>query len=76
MWHMEVPKLGIELELYLLTYTTATETWDPSPVCDLHHNSQQHQILINPLSKARDRTRVLMDASQIRFRWAMTGTPA
>ena len=36
------------------------------PVWDLHHNSQQCQIL-NPLSGARDRTCVLMDASQIRF---------
>ena len=32
---------------------TATATWDPSLVCELHHNSGQHQIL-NPLSKAKD----------------------
>uniref|UniRef100_A0A8D1KYM2 Catenin alpha-3 n=1 Tax=Sus scrofa TaxID=9823 RepID=A0A8D1KYM2_PIG len=31
-----------------------------SCICDLHHNSQQLQIL-NPLSEARDRTCVLMD---------------
>jgi len=30
----------------------------------LHHSSQQYQIL-NPLSEARDRTCILMDASQI-----------
>ena len=30
------------------------------------HSSQQHQTH-NPLSKARDRTYVLMDTSQIRF---------
>ena len=35
---------------------------------------QQYQIL-NPLSKARDWTYVLMDISQIRFCWAMMGTP-
>ena len=29
-----------------------------------------------PLSKARDQTCVLMNASQIRFLWARTGTPA
>ena len=42
--------------------------------CDLHHSSWQCQIL-NPLSKARDWTCVLMEASQIHFLWAMTGTP-
>ena len=26
-WHMEVPRLGAELELQLLDYTTATATW-------------------------------------------------
>ena len=35
---------------------------------------QRRQIL-NTLSKARDRTCVLRDASQTRFHWAMTGTP-
>ena len=35
---------------------------------------QQCQIL-NPLYKARDRTCVLMDPTQIRFRWTMTWTP-
>ena len=30
----------------------------------LHHSSQQHQIL-NPLSRAKDQTCVLLDASQI-----------
>ena len=39
---------------------------DPSHVCNLHHSSQQHQIL-NTLSKARDQTCVLMDASHICF---------
>ena len=33
---------------------------------DLHHNSLKCQVL-NPLSKARDRTSVFMDASQICF---------
>ena len=39
-----------------------------------HHNSQQCQIL-NPLSKARDRTCVVMDASQIHFHLGTVGTP-
>ena len=41
---------------------TATATPDLSHVYDLHHSSQQHQML-NPLSKARDGTCVLMDAN-------------
>ena len=28
MQHMEVPRLGVELELQLLAYTTATAMWD------------------------------------------------
>ena len=58
MWHMEVSRLGVKLELQLPAYTTATATWDLSFICDLHHSSQQGQIL-NPLSEARDRTRKL-----------------
>ena len=41
MWHMEVPRLGVESELQLPAYTTAT--WDPSHICDLHRSSWQHQ---------------------------------
>ena len=58
----------------LLAYTTATATWDLSCIYDLHHSSRQRQIL-NPLSEAGDQTYVLMDASQIRFRWDGTATP-
>ena len=42
----------------------ATATPDPSHVCDLHHSSYQCRIL-NPPSKVRDQTRVLMDTSRI-----------
>ena len=73
-WHMEVLRLGVKLELQLLAYTTATATPDLSRVCDLHHSSWQHQIL-NPLSKARDRTCVLMGISQICFPWARMRIP-
>ena len=37
--HMEVPRLGVKLELQLPTCATATATSDPSCVCDLHHSS-------------------------------------
>ena len=36
------------------------------PVCDIQHSSRQHRIL-NPLSKARDRTCILMVTSQVRY---------
>ena len=55
---MEVSRLGVELELQLPAYTTAIAMPDPSRVCDLHHSSQQCWIL-NPLSRARDGTRIL-----------------
>ena len=51
--HTEVPRLGIELELKLLAYAIATAMQDLNPVFDLHHSSQQGQIL-KPLCKARD----------------------
>ena len=62
--HMEVPRLGVELKIHLPAYTTATATWDPSSICDLHHSPQQRRSL-NPLNKARDGTCILMDGSQI-----------
>ena len=36
----------------------------PSHICDLHHSLQQRQIL-NPLSKARNQTHILIDTSWI-----------
>ena len=43
LWHMEVPRLGVKLELQPLAYTTgpATAMQDPSLICDLHHSSWQ-----------------------------------
>ena len=47
--------------------------WNPSHICNLHHSSRQYWIL-NPLSKARDWTWVLIDTNQIRFCGATIGT--
>ena len=52
---MEVPRLGVEWELQLPAYATATATQDLSCICDLYHSSWQCQIL-NPLNEARDST--------------------
>ena len=65
LWHMEVPRLGVESELQLLAYTTATARRDPSHIYNLHHSSWQRRIL-NPLSEARDRTCNLVVPSQSR----------
>ena len=68
---MEVPMLGVELELHLPTYTTATAMQDLSHICDLHHSSEQCQIL-NPQSEARSCNLVV--TSRISFCCATTGT--
>ena len=62
---MEVPRLEVKLELLLLAYATATAMQDVSHVCDLHHSSQQRQML-NSLRKARDQNQNLMVTSWIR----------
>ena len=36
LWHMEVPRLGVESKLQLLAYATATTMPDPNHVRDLH----------------------------------------
>ena len=56
----EVPRLGVELELQLPAYTTATATLDLSRICNVHHSSWQCRTL-NPLSKARDQAGILVD---------------
>ena len=61
---MEVPRLGIESELQLLAYTTATATWDPSHIFD-YATAHGNATSFNPLIEARDRTRILMDPSRV-----------
>ena len=64
--NMEVPRLGVKLELQLPAYPTATATRDQSLIFDLHHSSWQCWIL-NPVSEARGQTSILMNTSQVRF---------
>ena len=60
--HVEVPTLGVESELQMPAYTTVRAMWEMSWVCDLHlHHSSQQCWMLDPLRKARDRTRVLRD---------------
>ena len=69
---MEIPRLGAESELQVLAYTTVAR--DLSCICDLHHSSQQCQIL-NPLSEAGDQTHNLMVPSYICLHCTTMGTP-
>ena len=64
LWHMEISRLGVKLELPLPVTATATAIQDLSPVSNLHHSSRQ-RLILNALSEARDQTCVLMDASQV-----------
>ena len=74
LWHIDVPRLGVESELRLLTAAAATATRDLSHFCNLHHSWKQHQIP-NPMSEGGDQTHILMDTSRICFCSATTGTP-
>ena len=55
MEHTKLPRLGVESELQLPAYTTATATQDLSHIYNLHHSSWQCRIF-NPPSEARDQT--------------------
>ena len=72
--HMEVARLGVESELYLPAYTTATAMPDPNRVCDPNHSSPQCR-LPDLLSEARDQTRILTDTSRTRFCCTTIGAP-
>ena len=65
-WHVEVPRLRVELQLQLQASIMATAMSDLSYVCDLHHSSQQHQVL-NSLSEVRDGIHVLMNPHRVLY---------
>ena len=59
---MEVPRIGVKV----LAYASGTAMPDRSYICKLHHSSRQRCVL-NPLSRARDQTHILMDTKQDLF---------
>ena len=63
---MEVPRLGVKLELQLLAYAMATAIVmrDLSHICDLYCNLWQCRIL-NLLNKSRNQTCILMDTGPV-----------
>ena len=56
-----------------LRHSHSNMVMQPSCFCNLHHNSQQCWIP-NPLSKARDWTRIFVDTSRACYRWTTMGT--
>ena len=62
--HMEVPRVGVELDLQLPAYTTAIAAQYLSRICELQHSLWQRWIL-NSLMKARDGTCIFMDTSWV-----------
>ena len=71
---MEVPRLGVQLELQLPAYNTATS--DLRATSATYTTVRGNVLILNPLSEARDGTRNLMVLSRIRFPCAMMGTPS
>jgi len=61
---MEVPRLGVEVELQLLAYTTTTTMPDLSHICSLHTAHGNARSLTHCMG-ARDQTYILMDTSEI-----------
>ena len=61
--HMEVPRLGVELELQLLAYSTG-QFWTASATYTTAHSNAGY--LLNPLSKHKDWTSTFTDTSQVR----------
>ena len=65
---MEVPRLGVELELAAASlhhsHTNAGSGATSITYTTVHGSSRQHPIL-NPLFKIRDRTNILMNNSRV-----------
>ena len=63
---MEFRRIRVELELQLPACTTAIAMAIPDwkCICDLRHSLQQWWIL-NPLSEAKDKSRILMDSGWV-----------
>ena len=63
---MEVPRLEVGWELQLQATVTATAMPDLT-MSAIYTTAHSNAWILNPLSKARDRTCVLMDTSQVHY---------
>ena len=62
--HMDVSRLGVEWELQLLAYTTATATWDPEPAKQsqgLNPSPMDTNWVLNPLSHYRNSQKITVN---------------
>ena len=64
---MEVPGLGVKLELQLLACAIAMAMQDLSLICDLHHSSWQHCDPLRQGWGGRDEICILMDTSWVHY---------
>ena len=72
-WHMEVSRPGVELELQLLAYATATAVRSEP---HLQSTPQLTEKLDpRPTEWSQGSNRILMDTGQFCFHWATMGTP-
>ena len=67
---MEVPGLGVPLELQPLAYTTVTTISDPSRICHLHHNAT-----LTPTEQGQGLNLHPHGTSRVRFHCTTTETP-
>ena len=57
---MEVPRLGVELELQVPAYTAGTQQCHIWAVSATYPHSSQQCRILNTLKEAKDQTRILM----------------
>ena len=60
---MEVPRVGVELELQLPAYTKLQPRGTRAASAT---HATAHRWILNPLREAREGTHILMDPSQVR----------
>ena len=73
LWHLEVPSLWGQIRATAASHSHSNPRSEPR--LRLHHSSWQCKIL-NPLSEARDWTRILIDSSHVHYLSATVGTPS
>ena len=73
--HMEVPKLGVKLELQLPAYATTTATPDLHTAASSTYTTAHCNARSLTHWAVQGSNCILMDISQIHFHWATTGTP-